>query len=172
MYVQKQKMNQKGFSVLELLVVIAVGGILLSGVVLGIFQVSQGTIHNRGQLVSMTDVNNAAYWIKRELQMAQYSNLTDGDPLPQSSLSIYWIDMTLFPTGDQATHSSQYYLSGTDLLRTRDGETSIVSRHITNIGFTRNGTVVKCFITASVSGITQQTETLEFIVRTRSEEVL
>jgi len=165
-------MRQKGFTLIEVLVAMAVGGIVMAGVVLGIFQVSWGSVRSSDHVMALTDVHYAALYIKKDLQMAQSTSLTDGDPVPQSTVTLEWTDYTGWATEETRDHSVTYTLSGTELLRTYDGTVSIVGRHITYIGFTRSGTVITCVITATGPGITQQTETLEFTVNVhmRTEE--
>ena len=130
-------MRQKGFTLLELLVATAVGAVILTGVVLSIYQVVWGTARSNSQAVALTDINSAVLAIKKDLMMTQSTNLTDG--VPQSSVMLSWIDYTFFATENEtAYHSTTYVLSGTDLRRTYDGTVSIVGRRITSIDFTQN----------------------------------
>lgn len=164
-------MRQKGFTLIEVLVAMAVGGILMAGVVLAIFQVSWGSLHTSDQVVALTDINYVALRIKKDLQMTQSTSLTDGG-LTEETVTLGWTDYTSFESLEPQDHSSTYALSGTELLRTdEDNIVSVVGRHITSIGFTQNGTVINCVITATGPGTSQQTETLEFSVKFRTEEV-
>ena len=142
----------------------AVGGIVMAGIVLAIFQVSWGSARSNDQVVAATDINYAALRLKKDLQMAQSTSLTDGDPIPQSSVTLDWTDYTGWAMEETRDHSSTYSLSGTELLRTYDGTVSVVGRHITSIGFTQNDTVINVAITATGPGNTQQSETLNFSV--------
>ena len=157
-------MRQKGFTLIEVLVAMVVGGILMAGIVVGIFQVSWGSARANDQVVALTDINYAALWIKKDLQMAQSTSLTDGDPVPQSSVTLEWTDYTGWATEETRDHTSTFALSGTELLRNYDGTVTVVGRHITSIGFTQNDTVINCVITATGPGITQRAETLKFSV--------
>jgi hypothetical protein len=123
--------------------------------------------------MALTDAHYAAMWLKWDLQMAQNTNLADGDPIPQSSVSLNWIDNTGFVAANESAHSSNYTLSGTELIRNYDGTTKIVGRHISSIGFIQNGSVVTCNLTATGPGIMERVENLEFSVIThmRPEEV-
>jgi len=164
-------MRQKGFTLIELLVALAVGSVLLTGAVLTIHQVVWGTGRNSSQVVALTDVNQAALSIKRDLMMTQHTDLPDG--VPQSSVWLGWTDYTSFETGNQ-THSSAYALSGTELLRTYDGTESVAGRNITSVTFTKDaqdGRIINVVITGTGSGIQQRSETLEFRVYLRTEEV-
>ncbi len=164
-------MNQKGFTLIEILVVMVVGGMVMAGALLTIYQIAWGSSRSNDQVVALTDLNYATRWIRQDLQMAQYTDLTDGDPVPQSSLALYWLDMTLFGTDNRSTHSSDYTLSGIELLRTYDDTTSVVGRYITSIGFTQNNRIITCNITATSPGTAQRSETVVFSVRMQTEEV-
>lgn len=159
-------MNQKGFTLIEILVVMAVGGLVMAVALLSIYQIVWGAERSNDQVIALTDVNHAALWLKWDLQMTQSTNLTDGDPVPQSSVSLNWTDYTGFVTANASAHSSNYTLSGTELLRTYDGTTRIVGRHITSIGFIQNGSVVTCNLTATGPGILERVETLELNIVT------
>ena len=160
-------MRQKGFTLVELLVVMAVGGVILVGALLTIHQVMLGTGRTNSQVVALTEVNHAALQIKKDLMMTQTTDLTT---VPQSSVMLNWTDYTGFETGNQ-THSSSYVLSGTELLRTYDGTVSIVGRNITSLGFTQDDRVINVVITATGSGAPQRSETLKFSAYIRAAEI-
>lgn len=164
-------MRQKGFTLIELLVAMAVGGILLIGIVLAIYQVTWGTGRSNSHVVALADVNHATLSLKKDIQMAQDTDLTDGDPVPQSSVTLTWTDYTGFEESDNKTHYSTYTLSGTKLHRDHDGTVSIVSRHITSIGFTQNDRIVTANITATGPGFLERIETLKFSMQMRPEVV-
>ena len=166
-------MKQKGFTLIEILVVMAVGGMVMAVALLTIYQIVWGTERSNDQVVTLTDANYAAMWLKWDLQMAQNTNLVDWDPVPKSSVSLNWIDNTGFAAEGERNHSSNYTLSGTELLRNYDGTTKIVGRHISSISFIQNGSVVTCNLTATGPGIMERIENLEFSVIThmRPEEV-
>ena len=165
-------MRQKGFTLIEIVVVLAVGGIVMAGIMLGIFQVSWGSVRTNDQVIALTDLTYAARWVKGDIQMAQSTDLTPG--VPESSVTLSWIDQSgPFPGNEpeeQKNHSSSYRLSGTELLCTYDGVESVVGKHITAIGFTQNDRVVDVVITATGPGIGQQSETISFSVLMRTEE--
>ncbi len=165
-------MKQRGFTLLELLVALAVGSVVLTGTLLAIHQVVYGTIRARSQMVALNDVNFAAARIKEDIMMTQSTSLIDGDPVPQSSLTLSWLDYTLFTSEQQTFHSCMYTLSGTELLRTYDGTVSIVGRNITSIGFTRNGMEITCNITATDISVQERSKTLTFSIRMRPDVML
>ncbi len=159
-------MRQKGFTLVELLVALAITSVLLPGAVLSIHQILLGTIRSRSQVTALTDINQATLAVKKDLMMTQSTNLSS---IPQSSATLSWVDYTGFDSGNYTSHSSSYSWSGTNLLRTCDGVTSIVGRHITSVGFTQNGRVISVIITATGSGAQPRSETLKFSAYIRSE---
>ena len=162
-------MRQKGFTLVELLVVLAVGSVILVGSLLTINQVMLGTGRTNSQVVALTEVNRAALQIKRDLMMTQDSNL---DAVPRSSVTLSWIDYTNFGSENETSfHSSSYALSGTQLVRTYDSKESIVGRNITSVNFTQDGRVVNVVITATGSSVPQRSETLKFSSYLRAAEI-
>ena len=155
---------------LELLVSLGITSVVMMTLVLGIYQIAWGTIRSNDRTVVLNDISHALYWIKQDLQTAQYTDLINGNPVPASSLSMSWIDMTSLSTDNVTYHDSYYVLSGTELLRTHDGNTTIVGRHVTSIGFTLDYKMVTCNITFTDSRLTQS-ETLAFSVKMRSEQI-
>ncbi|MBI3040969.1 MAG: type II secretion system protein [Chloroflexi bacterium] len=162
-------MKQKGFTLVEVLVVLAITGVILTGAVLSIYSVFLGTDRNNSQIVALTDIDRAVLVIKKDLMMAQETNLSS---TPQSSANLTWIDYTTsFESSNQSNHSSSYILSGTELRRTYDGTLSIIGRNITSLDFTQSGRVVTVVITATGPGVRQRSETLTFSSLIRAEEI-
>jgi len=165
-------MRQKGFTLIEVLVVTAIGGVLMMGLMLSIYNIVWGTSRSNSQVIALTDVNHAALSIKKDLMMTQYTDLTDGSPVPQSSVTLSWIDHTSFESANESFyHSSSYTLSSTELQRNYDGTVSIVGRNVTYLGFTQNGKVIAVVITATSSKGLEQRETLKFSAYIRAEEI-
>lgn len=159
-------MGQKGFTLVELLLALAIGSVITMGTMVSIQQVLIGTDRSNSQVVALADVNRAVMAIKKDLMLTQSANITD---IPQSSVRLSWIDYTGFSSDNWTSHSSTYILSGTNLQRTYDGVTSIIGRHIKSVGFTKNGRVISVVITAAGSGASKREKTIEFSAYIRSE---
>ena len=164
-------MKQKGFTLIELLVALAVGGLVIMAAVGVIYQVFWGTSRTNSQVVALTDVHQAALQLKKDIVMAQTTDLTDG--VPQDSATLSWTDYTSFDPEENKDHSSAYNLLSDGVLqRTYDGTTSIVGRNITYLNFTLNpdgdnDRVINVVITATEGDVTPRSETLEFSVYLR-----
>ncbi len=164
-------MRQKGFTLVELLVALAVGSLVIMGAFGVIYQVVWGTSRTNSQVVALTDVHYAALQLKKDLIMAQTTDLTDG--VPQNSATLSWTDYTSpseeFGWEEDRDHSSAYNLLSDGVLQRTYDETitSIVGRNITSLNFTRNGRVINVVITATKGDVTPRSETLEFSVYLR-----
>lgn len=161
-------MKQKGFTLIELLVALAVGGLVIMSAVAVIYQVTWGTSRTNSQVVALTDVHQAALRLKKDLVMAQTTDLTDG--YPQNSATLSWTDYTSFDPEENKDHSSAYNLLSDGVLqRTYDGTMSIVGRNVTYLNFIQDGRVINVVITATEGDMTPRSETLEFSVYLRGE---
>jgi len=156
-------------------VVMAVGGVLMVGVVASIFQVATGTSRSNSQGIVLTDVNRVAWHITKDLQMASSTGLTVEEPVvlsPENSVTLRWTDYTseFEPEGAEKNHSSTYSLTDSgELVRTYDGTVNIVGRYITYLRFTQQEPwVVNVVITATGPTTQQRSKTLEFSVHMRS----
>jgi prepilin-type N-terminal cleavage/methylation domain-containing protein len=163
--------RQKGFTLLELLLALVIGGAALTAALAVYFELMWGNGRIRSVAMSGMDANNAALAIQKDLVMTQSSNLTDGDPTPQSSVTFSWTDYTGFESSNYSTHYSSYSLTGTNLWRTYDGASEIVGRKITYLGFTRQDKVINVVITSTEAGPPATDKTVEFSVLTRTEEL-
>ncbi len=168
-------MRQKGFTLLELIVVMAVGGLLMMGVVVSIFQVATSTSRSNSQGIVLADVQRAAWQITKDLQMSHSTGIAVGDSVvvsPVSSVTLRWIDFTsaFEAEGAEKNHSSTYSLTDNgELVRTYDGAVSIAGRNITSLRFTQQEPwVVSVAITSTGPTTQQRSKTLEFSVHMRS----
>ncbi|MDP3879731.1 MAG: prepilin-type N-terminal cleavage/methylation domain-containing protein [Dehalococcoidales bacterium] len=170
MHLQDGAMNQKGFTLIEILVVMLVGGMVMAAALSITHHIFRGTDRTNSQTVALTDAAQAAHRIKKDLMMTQNTNLTYGGP-PQSAVSLTWTDYTSsFGSSQQTPHSSAYALSDNNLLqRTYDGTVSIVGRSITSLGFTQDGQVITVAITATGPKPQQRMESIQFSIHMRPE---
>ena len=171
-------MRQKGFTLLEIMVVMAVGSILMTGIVLSIFQVVSATNRSNSQGVALTDVSQAVLYLKKDFQMAQSTDMGFvEDPvvvvLSSENVTLEWTDFTTPESEEERiNHSVTYSLSDNGVLeRAYDGilPTMIIGRHITYLRFTQlDERVVNIVITATGTQRQQYSKTIEFSVYMRS----
>ena len=159
-------MRQKGFTLVEILVTLAVGSVLLIGALLTVQQILLSTGRSNSQVVVLDEVHRAALRIKKDIQSYQSANLTD---LQFGTVTFRWIDQTGFVPEDERSHYITYSLSGTELVRTSDNIKSILGRHIEYLSFTENGSYIDVVITANSTTFPPRSETLSFSVLKRTE---
>lgn len=162
-------MGQRGFTLIEVLVILAIGSVLLVGAFVSVNQVVVSTRRSNSQVVVLDEVHRAALRIKKDIQAHTSADLTD---LQSGNVTFSWIDNTGFAPEDERNHNSIYSLSGTELVRTFDDVPSILGRHIESLSFTGNGTYIYVVITATSSTFPPRSETLGFRVYKRTYEVV
>jgi type II secretory pathway pseudopilin PulG len=63
--------NEKGFTLIDLIIGVAITGIISLGATTSIIQVVQGNHDNRNHMTAIEHIQNAGYWISRDAMMAQ-----------------------------------------------------------------------------------------------------
>lgn len=159
-------MTQRGFTLVELLVALAIGSVILTGAMLSIHQFMATTARNNSQVVVMDELNRAALQIKQDLQSRDSANISG------NSITLNWVNNTAFESENTTTaHSSSYILSDTgELQRNYDDTVSIVARHIESISYSDNGTYIDVVITATSATFPPKSETLSFSIGKRMQE--
>lgn len=70
--------NQKGFTLLELLIVISIATLVVGAVAAVFFQLSSGSDRNSNYMTAYTQVQNAGSWISHDAVMAQDVDVNSG----------------------------------------------------------------------------------------------
>ena len=102
------KLGEKGFTLIELVLALAIIALISGAVGATIFQVYRGTEHNNDHLTMVRQVQQAGYWISRDAQMAQ-SVTTDNLTSPDF-LILNWTEWD--EEGDPIYHSATYFFEG------------------------------------------------------------
>jgi prepilin-type N-terminal cleavage/methylation domain-containing protein len=146
------KARQRGFSLLEMILALALISIITLGVTIANAQIMVQTSRNTDFTLASHQALNAAHWISRDAQM---SHSIDGAPgFPQTAnLTIEWTEW------DNSEHMAIYYLDGNTLMRSYsvDGgatETTLVADHInpnpSSTNSTSDNETLTILITSSV----------------------
>ena len=83
------KKDQAGFSLLELLVAIAISSIIAIGLVMTIFQLYRGHAQTSGEITVIRQVQQTGYYMSRDTHMAK-EVLVDTDPDTPEVLTLTW----------------------------------------------------------------------------------
>lgn len=103
--------NEAGFTLIEVIVSLAITGFIGVGITMSIFQLLNQTTRNSDYTTASRNAMNAIYWIGRDAQMAQVITGVAGFP-GTNSLSLSWEDW------NNVSHNATYSLSNGALIRT------------------------------------------------------
>ena len=169
---------QRGFTLIEILLALAVAGMIAPPVVSAIFQMSRGTADIRASLVVQQDVDVASSYFTRDLSQAMTTDVVDL-AAPVSSMRVSWNDQTSWAATVGEPHCARYYIEpGTTFLKRNydgasdcavDGTVSIVGRRVADVQFSRSGRLMTILIKSSLGG---QAQSLTYLVTPRTDGAL
>jgi prepilin-type N-terminal cleavage/methylation domain-containing protein len=142
--------RQEGMTMVELVVAIAVTGIIVVFLGTAIYQIINVSEYGNARLTALHELQNAAYWFNLDSQGARTA--TGGNQLA----------LTL---ADNSTIS--YSLVGTELRRTSGGPYITLSRNITSASFAVNNRIVTMSLTSSPAGRSNVSENRTYMVSLR-----
>jgi prepilin-type N-terminal cleavage/methylation domain-containing protein len=104
--------DQRGFTLLEMLLALLIVGIIAGGITAAIFQVVMSSARTNNHMTAVRQVESAGYWVSHDVQMAGNVTLArDADGFP---LSLSWIE-SLGPP--KVFAYTTYTIEGSDLKR-------------------------------------------------------
>ncbi len=101
------KLSEKGFTYIELIIALTITVLVVGAAGIAIFQLLKGTEHNNNRMTVVRQVQNAAYWISRDAQMAQ--SVTTGNLTPPDFLVLTWTEWE--DIDDFIYHSVTYFFT-------------------------------------------------------------
>ena len=132
------KLGEKGFTLIELIIAIAIIGVASGAASLAIFQTFKGIERNNNYMTVVRQVENAGYWLSRDALMADSinaDNLTPPDFLvltwrewDSDNKAIYHVATYSFPFEDLAGGIGK--LKRTHWTLARGDEVTLVAKHI------------------------------------------
>ena len=131
--------NQRGFTLIELIVAIAITGIIVGGIVLAIFHVFDVNALSSNHMKAVRQVQNAGYWMNHDVQMAQSVVPTADPDVDGFPLEVSWWEWGTTAAGDNILHEVTYTLDGSDFKRsywrsdTEETSEIVVARYIDSI---------------------------------------
>ena len=127
--------GQRGMTMVELLVAIAVTGIIVVFLGTAIYQIITVSAYGNDRLTAMHELQNSAHWFNLDGQKAVTANV-NGELLLTIS----------------ETSSITYSLVGKELRRTADGSQMTLARNITSADFSIDNRVITMSLTSSPEG--------------------
>ena len=129
------KDNQKGITIVEILVAVAISGMIAGLIGTAIYQFFSVTDRGSDEIVALHNVQNAAHWFNLDGQEA-------GSAIGGSSLGL------TMPDASTVT----YAVSGTELIRIAGATRITVARNVTGLNFDVDGRIVTMIITSAPTG--------------------
>jgi len=86
--------SQRGFTLVELMLAIAITGVITGGITMTLFQVFDGSARTSNHMTAVRQVQNAGYWVSYHAQMAQDIVTVDDPATPGVTefLALTWKD--------------------------------------------------------------------------------
>ena len=105
--------NQKGFTLIELMIAVAIGSLVIGAATMTLSQVFSGSARSSNHMIAVRQVQNAGYWIGYDTQMAQsVEPALDPDGFP---LALTWTEWD--GTVDGTVNEVVYDIAGDKLQR-------------------------------------------------------
>jgi len=146
--------DERGITLTELLLFLAIIGLIIGTLVTAIYQINQVTGWGGNQMRVQHDLQNAATWLNRDVPSASSAHIVSAS---QMTLTIPYVGSI---TGTLHTRVITYTFSTTDSTLTRDSgnSTLIVARHVNSFVPSPTGTVTSAItitITSRASNVAQ-----------------
>jgi len=137
--------GQRGFTLPELLITVAITGLIASVLGTAIYQIITVTESGNDRMTAMHELQNAGYWVTLDGQMA--STATSGDNELELELALP------LPDGSLITYAVTYEVVNSELLRTADEFQMVLAQNIDDISFSVDeNRVITMTITSSPEG--------------------
>ena len=162
MKMKKLKKDQKGFTLVELLIVIAITGLISWGITMTIFQVFDINTRSTNRMAAITQLQNAGLWVSQDAQMA---NNVSTEP---EFLQLTWIE---WETG--YSHAVNYTLEDNTLQRSYsvgggDPTVTTIAEYIDSDQTSCDWDDVNKILTFTVTAtVGEESETREYEVKPR-----
>lgn len=180
--------RQNGFTLLELIIAIAIGVVVLAVLGGALYQILAGSGSSSNSIMAIRQVQNTGYWVSMDVQQSSSDNITVGDNPSTADIdeqfTIIWDTITFESVLLKEGRMSVYRLDGSNLFRdyytteTMTYETplenyvftyektTLIAQYIDTMEFT-NGNPVKLNVSAYVEGWKPGTAERTYEIETR-----
>jgi hypothetical protein len=157
----KRIVDESGVTLVEALVAAGIATMIVGVLGTAIFLCMRVTEEGNNEFRTQHDVQNAGYWITRDGQSAQTTDLVPGAEDVET--------MTLEWNAGVDDHTVVYYLAGTDLQRQIDGDEMTIARHVTSVGFSLSvDGMIAATIQSSTEGRWESNREVTFLISPRA----
>ena len=107
---KKINKNQKGFTLIELIMVIAITALIIGVIAVSIFQLYKVHASTSNRMLAVRQVQNAGHWISRDVQMTQQEPVIVNDGGQLESITLAWQEFGTTDANDATLHEVTYTL--------------------------------------------------------------
>ena len=101
------RQSERGFTLIEVLVVVAIVALIVSGAAMATFQVINVTKRSNDHMTVTRQVQNAGYWISHDALMAEYVTVGD-NPETGAFLTLNWTEWSYDEYEASIYHTAVY----------------------------------------------------------------
>ena len=145
--------DERGITLVELVIATAITGLIVSFLGTAIYQILTVTEYGNDKLAAMHELQNSAYWVSIDGQMASTADASNG------------LTLTL-PDDSSITYS----LVGTELRRTAGESQMTLAKNITDASFSVENRIITMILTSSPEGRQNVSEDRTYMVYLRPAE--
>ena len=130
------RLDQHGFTLVELLVSIGILAVVAPLLAAGMFQILTSTERGRAGFEAQADTRNASAWMSQDIVMAQQAEIPGSNTGCSNSRATFtWLDWVADP-GSGSKHTVSYCLEENQLLRFYDcGAPVVIGRNMDSVEF-------------------------------------
>ena len=144
--------GSRGFSLVEMLVVVGIISIIMGTIGTALFQSLKTETGVRADGLAINELRKGLSWFASDVKMAQTSTLVNLDPAV-NAVTFTWTDQF---QDASVPHTSTYAIVGDELVRTYDTNSHAVARDVVSAEFSLNTRSVLVKVTVnSGAGVTR-----------------
>jgi prepilin-type N-terminal cleavage/methylation domain-containing protein len=165
---RSNRLNQKGFTLIEILIATAISGILALGISIAISQITTVNANSTARMEAIKQIELSIDRIRVDVQMAQEIYTSDPDPSPNANvfLALKWTEW------NNTSHSIKYYWDTTNQLSRlpSEGTLNAIAKNIDSrpAVVLPNSSYLRITLSATVGTYRPATETRVFEVKRRA----